>query len=167
MREARREYLRDFAMTILHRASGPLTAGEVIEQLAVLAMTEGHDQKWWRSCDAPAMYGHLRALESDMLVWKSGTKPDGRAGRTSPAYEPMGARDPSRPIPLPPEEAEATPPAVPAPASPYEGHDRRQLLALLDHSDEVMGAVARFVGDLRDINRRHRQRFVDLGITEA
>lgn len=166
MREARRDYLRDFAVAILHQAGKPLTAGEVVEHMVVLATAEGHPEKFWRGCDASAMFGHLRALEADGIVERNGTKPDGRAGRPSPAWQPTAPRIPNASIPFPPEEDEAaaeTPQAEP-PVDPYAGLNKTQLFTLLAVHDELAALTARHMRELRDWNECARRTLAAVGL---
>ena len=160
-----RDYYRELALCALHRSQGPCTTDEVVELMGVTAQAEGHPRALWGGINPGSVSGYLRSLEKlGAVVREEQSRRDVRHGRDTPVWTVNGPRDQEYPTPYPVDRP-GIPTALPAePASQYQGHDRKQLLALLDHSDEVMGAVARFMSDLREVNRRHRQRFIDLGI---
>lgn len=170
MTDLKRDYYRELVLCTLHRAHTPCTTDELVELMGITVQSESHPRALWNGINPGSVAGYLRSLEkAGAVVKEDHCRRDSRHGRDTPVWTIKDDRDPKYPVPNPyalsdPIPVERAPAAAPEPESQYQNHDRKQLLALLDHSDEVMGAVARFMTDLRDINRRHRQRFIDLGI---
>jgi hypothetical protein len=165
---ARRDYHREMTLAVLHRLDEPCTSEDLVEHIGALAQTEQHPRKFWGEISSSAVAGNLRALENQGRAVKMPQgKADGRHGRPTPLWTYAVPRDPKYPIPDPPSEEPPVPPGAPqaqvGATSAYDAYSRAELLILLEHSDEIMGHLARFITDVRESNRRHRDRLINMG----
>lgn len=170
----KRSYLRELALYCLHHASTPATAGELAEHMGTLAQSEGHPKELWIEVSPSSVFGCLKGLQNQGDAMRVDERKNTRSGRAEPTWTCTGQRDASMPLPNPAEfevtaEGDAAVAAAPGgivdvPADPYESLSREQLLAVLRVSDDVGGAVARFMRDLDELRARATRILQSVGL---
>lgn len=82
---------------------GSKTAAELADYFASVCQADGVPSALWRTADPSSMLGNLRKLEGMGRVKRAGTKPDPRAGRSSPLWALTDPRSVSTLFPMPPD----------------------------------------------------------------
>lgn len=175
MDDAIRGYRQGFVLAILRRGHEAMTAGDIAETFATMALQEGHPEDYWRGATPASVAGHLRALEQAGEVAREGDRRNQRNGRPEPLWKPANGYDNHHPFPDHPQAAGPQPTqrrnAAPEPAasmgsrtSPYEHLSKAQLLTLLSVHDEISAAAHRFLADIRDITVRGRRELAAVGL---
>lgn len=165
-----RAYQRSMALFCLHNNDTPASAGEIAEQMGVLAQHDGHPRALWIGINAPGVAGVLKALQNDGAAELYGYRKNTRNGREEPTWTCIGDRDPNLRMPNPAmfETADDEPAATPDPVAPnhdrYAPLSRSELYALLEVHDAISGAAARFMREISEINARSRARLLAAGI---
>ena len=148
MREGIKAWHRLALMALLKRTPQQ-TAAELSEQLVAYCQADAIPATYWRGMDPTTTFGVLRQLERAGVVRKAGTKPDGRAGRTSPAWE---LCDPDSVLGDFPSVLQAEDPGQ-LPRPPAEP---TQDSILLNAFDELAGIMARHRREMDAFNDRLR-----------
>lgn len=188
MSEPMREYRRDLALHCLSRATRPITAGDLLDDMGCTAQAELHPEACWRGSgfDARTTAGILRTLEKEGLVRKAGGQQNSGYGREEPVWE-IASKGHRHPLPAPPErdETETSPTRAAVADRPLEELTAAQLLSraqgleaqvrelrekiriqgvLLDAKEDFLLAHERYEAELEGLRTKWRARFEREGL---
>lgn len=149
---ALRSYRRHLLMACLHRAEGPLTAGDLLERMGDLSFGLGHDKEVLAGLSGSAVAGYLRELKGEGVVATPQTKYNAARGRDEPTWALVCVSLPDYP---PPQEPSADAQAPPAPKDPPITRD--EVLSFLEAvatAERAVQAMATELAGLRAWGRR-------------
>lgn len=140
-------------LATLQRAGRPMGTSDLRDEAAGLALAEG----WCVTQLATYLSRRNIAALMRNMVRDTPHVQDGPAAYDAEARKPTPTYVATRPnpqavIPPPPDDLATT-----DEPSPLQQMDREQMLAVLDVSDQICGAVSRFLRDMQDIQSRARR----------
>lgn len=169
-----RQYHRDLAIYCLagpSRDCPAMTAGELCEQMQVMAEHEGHPKACYAGIRPGAVAGILTALERQAMARREGERHNGRHGRTEPLW--VLSRDPNQSMPDAPHEEPSPLAAAPAWKAPstnsydYSDMDREQLVAVATAQDLLLVALSHPLGKLEAARAQAREILRAAGLETA
>lgn len=139
--------MNDLILCVLHRATTPLSAGDVCDQAVALAMAADWPRRAWGELTPQRVAALLKGMESRQEVRRAGKRKEN--GTVRPLWTVPGVGDANWPLP--------DPPAPGGEDHPLVGMTRRQQFALFDVLDTTLGLMFRQRRELDELVARHHR----------
>ena len=156
----------DLLLAALARESKPANSDTLLDLAMGMALSIGWTSSQTAALTRRIVAARLQLLEKAGLVRKAGTDYDGRARRTTPAYQVTEAGSYKTPPPPPAAEIPDMRVATGRARDELGSMSRDQVATLLDGQDLLIECVSRFLQDLSTTREKVRLRLAAAGLGE-